>query len=106
MYLIYKILCSTNGKVYVGCCKSLYERRKLHLVQLKKGIHHSPKLQSDYDKYGRDSFSFIIIEDNVSIELTGEREAAPFIVINHKLRCNLLIYLYSIRKFHFVKSIF
>ena len=34
-----------------------------HKYQLRKGIHHSKKLQHAWNKYGEDAFEFVIVEE-------------------------------------------
>lgn len=47
---------------YIGSAVDIKDRWRLHLYELRKGIHHSPKLQRHYDKYGKDDLVFRIIE--------------------------------------------
>lgn len=59
---IYTIRNTVNGKVYVGsaiCFKSRFSR---HITRLKKGDHHSPKLQKAWIKYGSEAFLFEPLE--------------------------------------------
>ena len=59
---IYKILCSTSGKCYIGSAVNFKIRFKNHKVSLRKGNHHSVKLQNAWNKYGEDAFEFCIVE--------------------------------------------
>jgi group I intron endonuclease len=59
---IYQIVNTANGKRYVGSAVNLYGRKKEHLSKLRRGIHHSPKLQAAWLKYGEASFEFGVIE--------------------------------------------
>ncbi len=59
---IYQITNKENGKIYVGQSKDVGNRWRLHLKQLKEGIHHNSKLQLDYNKYGYNNFTFEILE--------------------------------------------
>lgn len=61
--VIYAIKNLVNNKVYIGSSKSHIKRKYEHFYQLKKGIHHSIHLQRAYDKYGKDKFSFYILEE-------------------------------------------
>lgn len=59
---IYAIKCGLNGKVYIGQSKNIKQRISLHKCDLKHGRHPNKLLQEDYNKYGEDSFSFIILK--------------------------------------------
>lgn len=59
---VYKIECATTKRVYVGSSISLANRWKCHRHLLRKGMHHSPQMQSEWAKYGEDDFSLIVIE--------------------------------------------
>lgn len=58
---IYRILCTESGKVYIGSSVDIHKRLSRHREDLRKGIHHSVLLQRAYIKYGKDSFTFIIL---------------------------------------------
>lgn len=59
---IYAIRHRESGRAYIGSTcnveKRLYEHRRL----LRQGKHHSPLLQNCWNKYGEDSFEFLILE--------------------------------------------
>lgn len=55
---IYFITNKVNGKQYIGQTEDFKTRQKRHLEDLRKGIHHSSKLQAAYDEYGEDAFEF------------------------------------------------
>jgi group I intron endonuclease len=59
---IYKIKCIPNNKVYIGSTICLKRRWETHRDTLKRGVHHSKILQNSWNKYGKESFSFEIIE--------------------------------------------
>jgi len=48
--------------MYVGSGVNIENRWSVHKTLLKKGIHHSSKLQRAWDKYGSEEFLFEIIE--------------------------------------------
>ncbi len=62
MGYIYIIRNSVNGKFYLGSTKSFHKRRLRHFNELRKNKHHSIHLQRAWNKYGGQSFEFIIIE--------------------------------------------
>lgn len=60
---IYKILNTNNNKSYIGSTINLYTRCNGHKSKLNRGIHHSPYLQNAYNKYSKQGFIFIILEE-------------------------------------------
>lgn len=59
---VYRWRNTLNGKVYIGSTDSFRHRKKMHLYDLRRGIHHSRHLQHAWDKYGESSFVFEIVE--------------------------------------------
>ena len=51
-------------KSYVGATTNPKGRFQCHLNQLRRGVHHSIKLQRAYSLYGKDSMEFIILEES------------------------------------------
>lgn len=71
---IYKIVNSINNKLYIGSSNDIKSRISSHKNKLKKGKHHSIKLQRAVNKYGICSFVFEIIEEcNIDELLTKEQ---------------------------------
>lgn len=66
---VYCLECAANGKKYIGQSRNLGRRLGEHLSDLRRGVHHNRVIQSDYDKYGEDSFHFHVI---ASGELSDE----------------------------------
>jgi len=60
---IYKIFNSDNTRVYIGSSIDILKRWNSHIYSLKKGKHHSKKLQNYINKYGIDSISFTLLEE-------------------------------------------
>lgn len=58
---IYHIKNSVTGKYYIGSSIELSKRMGRHLWGLRKGIHHSLKLQRSFDKHGEVAFEFKIL---------------------------------------------
>lgn len=59
---IYTIVNRVNGKQYIGstvCAPAL--RKNTHLSRLRRGIHHSYKLQSGWDAFGERNFEFRVL---------------------------------------------
>lgn len=59
---VYKILCKTNNKFYIGSSKNLDKRWLVHLYNLRKNKHINVYLQRSFNKYGEDSFTFEVLE--------------------------------------------
>lgn len=59
---IYAILNVANGKAYVGSAVRFEKRWREHRATLKRGAHHSAKLQNAWNKYGAESFRFDVLE--------------------------------------------
>ncbi len=55
---IYAITCTVSGDVYIGQSKNCVKRWAGHLGDLSTGIHPNQLLQSLYDRYGLESFTF------------------------------------------------
>ena len=59
---IYKITNKINNKVYIGKSKNISRRWHEHIKSWELGLHHSYKLQEDWNKYGVVNFTFEVIE--------------------------------------------
>lgn len=59
---IYKIINIANKKIYVGSAIDFGRRKRRHFNLLRKGEHHSLKLQNSFKKHGEDKFIMEIIE--------------------------------------------
>ena len=60
IYLIKNIV---NNKVYIGSAVNIDNRWPRHRYDLKEGKHHSEHLQSAWNKYGEQSFTFEVLEE-------------------------------------------
>lgn len=68
---IYKIENIINSKIYIGSSVNLDNREYKHFWMLARNNHDNEYLQHSYNKYGKDSFKFDIIEEcdeNILIE--------------------------------------
>jgi group I intron endonuclease len=70
---IYKIKCLINKKVYVGSSFNITKRIKNHFSRLKNKNHINPHLQASYNKYGKDNFTWEILEQ-CPVDALLERE--------------------------------
>lgn len=59
---IYGIRHASSGRVYVGSATNLKSRLRVHRNSLRKGTHHSRYLQAAWEKYGPESFEFVVLE--------------------------------------------
>jgi group I intron endonuclease len=62
MFCTYKITCVGNDKNYYGSSNDFSRRKSQHLSYLRKNTHINKHLQNAYNKYGEDSFVFIMLE--------------------------------------------
>lgn len=59
---IYAITCRPTNKIYVGQSKTVAARKATHFRDLNLGKHVNSHLQRSYDKYGKDNFTFSVLE--------------------------------------------
>lgn len=60
---IYKITNEVTGKFYIGSAKDIDKRWYDHKRLLTLNIHTSPKLQHSWNFYGKNTFSFLLLEE-------------------------------------------
>jgi group I intron endonuclease len=65
---IYAIRHASSGRIYIGSAVDIRTRWRIHRKELRKGSHHSCRLQRAWDKYGADAFVFEVLE------VVGRRE--------------------------------
>lgn len=61
-----------NGKVYVGQSVSVLARKQAHNSMLRRGVHFNKHLQSSWDKYGKDSFTWELLVECAEDELDAQ----------------------------------
>jgi len=71
---IYFIKNIINNKIYVGSSKDINCRIKRHKSSLKNNKHYNILLQRSYNKYGQESFEYLIIEIVFDIKSLISRE--------------------------------
>lgn len=59
---IYGIISESHGRIYIGSSDDILRRKKQHISALRRNKHHCKYLQNSWNKYGEDSFKFIVIE--------------------------------------------
>lgn len=61
MVFIYKITNIATGAFYIGATNNIKRRKIQHFTPKRNG--HSPEFDADIDKYGRNGFSFEVLEE-------------------------------------------
>jgi len=90
---IYKIQNIVNKKIYIGSSVNLENREYKHFWMLERNGHDNSYLQHSYNKYGKESFIFEILEE-CNFNLLIERE-------NHYIdyyKSNILKYGFNLAK--------
>tara|TARA_R110000822_G_scaffold29595_1_gene86853 strand:- start:42 stop:776 length:735 start_codon:yes stop_codon:yes gene_type:complete len=59
---IYKIFNIKNNKFYIGSAVDFTKRKRMHVWKLRKGTHANKHLQSAWNKYGEESFIFVLVQ--------------------------------------------
>jgi group I intron endonuclease len=71
---VYAIVHTNSNRLYIGSSGNMVKRWTQHKSHLRHQHHSSQKLQRAWDKYGEDSFKFIVIEEcNISELRTREQ---------------------------------
>lgn len=73
---VYAILNKVTGKVYIGSSQRLATRRSQHFSDLRRGSHHSQKLQRSFTKHGETAFVFFVLEECGSERLLSQEQVA------------------------------
>lgn len=71
--VVYAIVCIENDKYYIGSTLKYEDRIKSHFKKLKNN-EHNKLIQHDYNIYGKDSFSYYILEKDIPEKLLEEKE--------------------------------
>lgn len=69
---IYKIENLMNHKIYYGSSTNLKKRLRDHKCELRKNTHNNKHLQSAWNLYSENSFSFNIVEEFYEGEITND----------------------------------
>ncbi len=70
---IYAIHNIVNDKYYIGQAKDINERWIQHRSRLKCGTHENSHLQAAYDKYQKQNFDFLVVEE-CNLEELNDKE--------------------------------
>lgn len=60
---IYKIINVVNNKFYVGSAVDFKRRKARHFSELRNNRHSNGRLQKAWNKYGEQSFVFVVVEE-------------------------------------------
>ena len=60
---IYGIKNIVNGKIYIGSSNNIQRRFRKHKTELNTKTHSNKYLERAYEKYGKNNFEFIILEE-------------------------------------------
>ena len=71
---IYCIENKLNNKIYIGQSKQLDKRLSSHKHLLENNKHFNVHLQNSYNKYGKEAFSFHVLEKTENLELLNKLE--------------------------------
>lgn len=71
---IYAIVCTKTWRSYVGQSVNIERRTKDHFQRLRISAHTNPSLNSDFEKYGEDSFYIEVLEIVTDKSLLINRE--------------------------------
>lgn len=72
--VIYCIKNLLNDRVYVGSTVNPADRKREHFRDLFINKHHSHTLQTDYNKFGKESFVFIELLNNIDLSERFKKE--------------------------------
>lgn len=76
---VYVILCTANGRRYVGSSNDIWRRFREHRNDLRRGEHHSLRMQADWTEHGEAVFSFFVA---MTVSDGPERFAAEQILLD------------------------
>ena len=68
---IYKFFCVSNNMFIVGSTLNYKRRQDYYWSYLKRGKWKNPYVQAVYNKYGKDSMKFEILQENVPEDILG-----------------------------------
>ena len=60
---VYMIKNIVNNKYYVGSSIDIEKRWKQHIAELDKKCHNNKHLQNSWNKYGKDNFEFLVLQE-------------------------------------------
>lgn len=72
---IYKIYNTVTERVYIGRAKDFEKRRRAHLYSLETGKHKNKLMQEDFNRLGKSTFIFTVLEIIEDERTSVKREA-------------------------------
>jgi len=72
--VVYQIKCTQNPKSYIGVSYNFNKRKREHLNRLARNVHHNKPLQNVFNKYGKESFEFVILHEGNDYAYAKELE--------------------------------
>ena len=78
---VYCIFNAESGKSYIGSAKNIEYRWRKHREMLRRGKHHSLKLQNSWEKHGETPWHWLVIEECPE-DLLLEREDHYIVLLN------------------------
>lgn len=89
---IYKIQSRIKPeRIYIGASIDIRYRWKCHIWELRRGGHHSPKLQAHYNKYGENDLGIAVMRKCIKADLLW-LEQACFDIFNPYFNTSRLYY--------------
>ncbi len=67
---------TVTGKSYVGSSSDIPARKRQHLSRLRRGKHHSIKLQRSWNKHGAVAFKFEVLANCLEEDLLRQEQTA------------------------------
>lgn len=71
---VYELRNTVTGHCYIGSSVNMQNRKNDHFYHLRTQTHHSPSLQNAYNKYGKDAFEFLVLEEVPDVSQLIQRE--------------------------------
>lgn len=71
---VYRIRCVGNHRDYIGSAVKHLSRWSAHRSMLERKIHNNRHLQNAYNKYGKDSFTYTLLEECAEEDLTQKEQ--------------------------------
>jgi len=71
---VYLIRNKVNNKVYIGSSINIKRRWRDHIYELSRNRHNNIHLQNAWNKYGKDNFEFVILEEVEDKSILRDRE--------------------------------
>jgi group I intron endonuclease len=84
---IYKIINKVNGKYYIGSSNDIKRRWEFHRSRLNTNNHYNDYLQNAWNKYKKENFDFVVIEETTKSNLLTTEQKYLDIIKNKQNEC-------------------